>query len=67
MAGLKAHDLRPPELVATVLAMEHKRVNRPKGEGSLYRHTDGRWMYAIMHDGKRLIKSLGNLHADLLQ
>jgi integrase len=35
------------------------RKNRPKGEGSLYQHTDGRWMYSIMHEGKRLTKSLG--------
>jgi integrase len=39
--------------------MEQERVNRPKGEGSIYRHTDGRWMYSIMHNGKRLSKSLG--------
>ncbi len=44
--------------------MEHERVNRPKGEGSLYQHTDGRWMYAIMHNGKRLIKSLGTRDED---
>ena len=35
------------------------RTNRPKGEGSLYQHTDGRWMYSIMNQGKRLTKSLG--------
>jgi hypothetical protein len=35
------------------------RTNRVKGEGSLYQHTDGRWMYSIMHEGKRLTKSLG--------
>src|SRR5215469_3402749 len=35
------------------------RTNRIKGEGSLYQHTDGRWMYSIMHEGKRLTKSLG--------
>ena len=35
------------------------RTNRPKGEGSLYQHTDGRWMYSIMHEGRRLTKSLG--------
>jgi integrase len=35
-----------------------ERTNRPKGEGSLYQHTDGRWMYSIMHQGKRLTKSL---------
>jgi integrase len=34
------------------------RINRVKGEGSLYQHTDGRWMYSIMHQGKRLTKSL---------
>src|ERR1700722_7021968 len=36
-----------------------ERKNRTKGEGSIYRHTDGRWMYSIMHKGKRLAKSLG--------
>jgi integrase len=36
-----------------------KRSNRPKGEGSIYQHTDGRWMYSVMHAGKRLTKSLG--------
>jgi integrase len=35
------------------------RTNRTKGEGSLYQHTDGRWMYSIMQNGKRLTKSLG--------
>jgi integrase len=35
-----------------------QRSNRPKGEGSIYQHTDGRWMYSIMHQGKRLTKSL---------
>jgi integrase len=34
------------------------RSNRSKGEGSIYQHTDGRWMYSIMHAGKRLTKSL---------
>jgi len=34
------------------------RSNRAKGEGSIYQHTDGRWMYSIMHQGKRLTKSL---------
>jgi len=39
--------------------MKHElRSNRPKGEGSIYQHTDGRWMYSIMHQGKRLTKSL---------
>jgi integrase len=33
-------------------------ANRSKGEGSIYQHTDGRWMYSIMHQGKRLTKSL---------
>ena len=33
-------------------------ANRTKGEGSIYQHTDGRWMYSIMHQGKRLTKSL---------
>ena len=36
-------------------------TNRAKGEGSIYQHTDGRWMYSIMHQGKRLTKSLGTL------
>jgi len=35
------------------------RTNRTKGEGSIYRHTDGRWMYSIMENGKRLTRSLG--------
>ena len=39
--------------------MDGKRTNNLKGEGSLYRHTDGRWMYSIMHNGKRQTKSLG--------
>ncbi len=39
--------------------MEVERAHRPKGEGSLYRHTDGRWMYSIMYNGKRQTKSLG--------
>jgi integrase len=34
-------------------------ANRSKGEGSIYQHTDGRWMFSIMHEGKRLTKSLG--------
>jgi integrase len=37
---------------------KEQRSNRPKGEGSIYQHTDGRWMYSIMHQGKRLTKSL---------
>ena len=44
--------------ICYVLYME-PRTNRGKGEGSLYQHTDGRWMYSIMHQGKRLTKSLG--------
>ena len=36
-----------------------RRTNRPKGEGSIYQHTDGRWMYSIMHNGRRQTKSLG--------
>lgn len=40
------------------------RTNRVKGEGSLYQHTDGRWMYSIMHEGKRLTKSLGTRDAE---
>jgi integrase len=39
--------------------MDGKRTHKPKGEGSLYRHTDGRWMYSVMHNGKRQTKSLG--------
>ena len=39
-------------------------TNRPKGEGSIYQHTDGRWMYSIMHQGKRLTKSLGTRDQD---
>ncbi|MCZ2154048.1 MAG: hypothetical protein LC114_09145, partial [Bryobacterales bacterium] len=39
--------------------MDDKRTNHAKGEGSLYRHTDGRWMYSIMHNGNRQTKSLG--------
>ena len=38
---------------------EQNRINRQKGEGSIYRHTDGRWMYSVMFKGKRLTKSLG--------
>lgn len=38
--------------------------NRRKGEGSIYQHTDGRWMYSIMHQGKRLAKSLGTRDYD---
>src|SRR5215472_17382263 len=49
--------LQTVALFATLPAMA--RTNRPKGEGSLYQHTDGRWMYSIMHEGKRLTKSLG--------
>jgi integrase len=34
--------------------------NRTKGEGSLYPDTKtGIWMYSVMHEGKRLTKSLG--------
>src|ERR1035438_4084694 len=39
-------------------------TNRTKGEGSIYQHTDGRWMYSIMHQGKRLTKSLGTRDED---
>jgi integrase len=39
--------------------MEIERAHRSKGEGSLYKHTDGRWMYSIMYNGKRQTKSLG--------
>jgi integrase len=38
---------------------------RAKGEGSIYRHTDGRWMYSIMHQGKRQTKSLGTRDHDV--
>jgi len=41
-----------------------KRSNRPKGEGSIYQHTDGRWMYSVMHAGRRLTKSLGTRDED---
>ncbi len=62
MARRELKHLKTLDLFATLAGMqetEQKRVNRPKGEGSVYRHTDGRWMFAIMHQGKRLIKSLG--------
>jgi integrase len=36
-----------------------EQINRPKGEGSIYQKSDGRWMFTIMHNGKRLNKSLG--------
>lgn len=42
----------------------NERINRPKGEGSLYQKADGRWMYAVMHKGKRLTKSLGTRDED---
>ena len=31
----------------------------PKGEGSLYQKADGRWMYAVVSNGKRLSRALG--------
>jgi integrase len=51
-------------LLRLAVTMKPERINRLKGEGSLYRHTDGRWLYAIMHNGKRLIKSLGTRDED---
>ena len=57
--------LQTVALFATLPAMA--RTNRPKGEGSLYQHTDGRWMYSIMHEGKRLTKSLGTRDPDEAQ
>lgn len=41
--------------------MENRRA---KGEGSIYQKADGRWMYAVMHEGKRLTKSLGTRDED---
>jgi integrase len=34
------------------------RTYRPKGEGSIYKKSNGAWMYSIMHEGKRLTRSL---------
>jgi integrase len=34
------------------------RTNRIKGEGSIYQKSNGLWMYSIMHNGRRLTRSL---------
>jgi integrase len=44
--------------------MQANEPNRAKGEGSIYQKADGRWMYSIMHHGKRLTKSLGTRDYD---
>jgi len=33
--------------------------NRDKGTGSVFQQKDGRWQYCLMHNGKRLTRSLG--------
>jgi integrase len=49
-------------------ATEPRSSNRAKGEGSIYQKSDtGIWMYSIMHEGKRLTKSLGTRDYDEAQ